>query len=392
MLDPFCGSGTTLFAAARKGIPSLGIETNPLATFVSRVKTRHYDRSDVKVFESEIESVGALQFAPTIDPPALTILDKVFHPQVLKDLLMCKEYIQNIGNRKIRDLMFLGWLAILERVSNTFKEGNGIKYRGNGRARKPRKGTKAYYQAMLTGSLFTASGVDLPYVPVKLTLIGQYQRMLEDLHRILAEGTMCKVEPAIYEASALDMDAFAGPQTVSTAIFSPPYANCFDYFEIFKVELWMGGFIQDYRHLREMRAKSLRSHLNVPLDDLQGQATSDSYLESLLSLMQSDRLWDKRIPRVVRGYFADMEVVIQKLFSSLTASGRCIIVVGNSSYGNVLVPTDLLLCAAAARAGFSSRRVLVARHLTTSSQQKKYLEPLREYLRESILILKRGRR
>ena len=35
-------------------------------------------------------------------------------------------------------------------------------------------------------------------------------------------------------------------EKMSTILFSPPYANSFDYFEIFKLELWMGEFIKDY--------------------------------------------------------------------------------------------------------------------------------------------------
>src|SRR5689334_10703432 len=38
ILDPFCGSGSILVGAAEKGRAALGIDVNPLATFVARVK------------------------------------------------------------------------------------------------------------------------------------------------------------------------------------------------------------------------------------------------------------------------------------------------------------------------------------------------------------------
>ena len=38
LLDPFCGTGTTLVQAKKRGIPSVGIEANPVASFASRVK------------------------------------------------------------------------------------------------------------------------------------------------------------------------------------------------------------------------------------------------------------------------------------------------------------------------------------------------------------------
>ena len=39
LLDPFCGSGTTLSEAQRAGLPSIGIDLNPIAVMMSRVKT-----------------------------------------------------------------------------------------------------------------------------------------------------------------------------------------------------------------------------------------------------------------------------------------------------------------------------------------------------------------
>lgn len=39
VLDPFCGTGTTLVEAKLAGVSSLGIEANPFACFASTVKT-----------------------------------------------------------------------------------------------------------------------------------------------------------------------------------------------------------------------------------------------------------------------------------------------------------------------------------------------------------------
>ena len=39
VLDPFCGSGTTLVECQRRGIPSAGIDLNPIACLIARVKT-----------------------------------------------------------------------------------------------------------------------------------------------------------------------------------------------------------------------------------------------------------------------------------------------------------------------------------------------------------------
>src|SRR5207249_6138798 len=39
LLDPFCGTGTTLVEAKKLGLPSVGCDAHPFAALVSRVKT-----------------------------------------------------------------------------------------------------------------------------------------------------------------------------------------------------------------------------------------------------------------------------------------------------------------------------------------------------------------
>lgn len=39
VMDPFCGSGTTLVAAQKNGYKSVGIDLNPIACLESKVKT-----------------------------------------------------------------------------------------------------------------------------------------------------------------------------------------------------------------------------------------------------------------------------------------------------------------------------------------------------------------
>lgn len=46
VIDPFCGSGTTLAEAQRRGLPATGIDLNPIACLISRVRTERWRRGD----------------------------------------------------------------------------------------------------------------------------------------------------------------------------------------------------------------------------------------------------------------------------------------------------------------------------------------------------------
>src|SRR5689334_10036366 len=47
ILDPFCGSGSIMVGAAQQGRAAVGIDVNPLALFVSRVKLTPLNAAEV---------------------------------------------------------------------------------------------------------------------------------------------------------------------------------------------------------------------------------------------------------------------------------------------------------------------------------------------------------
>ena len=115
----------------------------------------------------------------------------------------------------------------------------------------------------------------------------------------------------------------------------------------------------------------------------------NEHLENLISLFDSDKLWNNRIPSVVRGYFDDTHTLLNKLYQQTTKDGYVGIVVGNSAYSGVIIPSDILIADIAKEIGFKVKNIFVTRHLTSSSQQKKELEILKNYLRESIVLLQK---
>ena len=113
------------------------------------------------------------------------------------------------------------------------------------------------------------------------------------------------------------------------------------------------------------------------------------YLGGLIGLFDPTKLWNNNIPNVVRGYFDDMYTLLTKLYQQTSKKGFVGIVVGNSAYSGVIIPTDVLIAEIAKEIGFSVKSIFITRHLTTSSQQKREVEYLRNYLRESIVVLEK---
>lgn len=368
ILDPFSGSGSTLLAARDMGYEGVGFEVNPFSCFLSKCKLDVYERPVIDRYKECYEDILRRAWETErkheklpYQLPKLSISEKVFSKELEGYYMAVGSLIEDLPQeteerRQIKALMKLGWLACLEPLCNYRKAGNGLKYR---RYVKPR--------------VITAE-------EASIALLEEYQNIYIDLLKSRQS------EPAqIYPVSCLEMGERLGEESVEGIIFSPPYANCFDYTEIYKLELWFGGFVQDYEDLKKLRRTSLHSHLN---GDLSAAAVSKSVvLEKLLKELEGKKLWDKKIPQMLRLYYEDMFAVLDQSYRVLKKKGFCCIVVGNSAYGGVIFPADLILAEYAASIGFTVDKIEVDRYMITSSQQYEITKETGKYLRESVVCL-----
>jgi len=360
ILDPFSGSGSTLLAANYMGYSGVGFEVNPFSYFLSKCKLERYAKESIELFKDSYERIlqNALEKRETYVLPKLSISDKVFDDDVEKYFMTVGLLIESkdIQDEKVRDLLKLGWLACLEPLCNYRKAGNGLKIK---KYVKPRVVT-----------------VD----DARVILLEEYQNMYIDLLKSKTKG-----EAVLYNESCLNMKDKVRDGSVEGIIFSPPYANCFDYTEIYKLELWFGKFVSEYTELKRLRNNSLHSHLNGDLN-IDVDSKSD-VLTELLDELQKKDLWDKKIPKMLQLYYDDMFKVIKESYRVLDDKGFCCIVVGNSAYGGIVFPADLILAEYAESIGFTVDKIEVDRYIITSSQQYEMTKETGKYLRESVVCL-----
>lgn len=360
IIDPFCGGGTTLLASAQKEIKSTGFEINRFSAFTSKVKTRAYKDHDIENIERLVNSIK--EFVPSkhsLPLPSISILEKLFDEDVLEEIMNYKQHIFSIEKEKYRDFLFFGWLSILESISNYRKGGNGLK-------RRKIDNKKLFREAFFK----------------------KLDEMLSDIKFLNQKGFYRNfIEPVIYEDTALSMAETVSDNEFDIAIFSPPYLNCFDYCEVYKVEIWMGDFVKSYEDLRRLRKRTLTSHLNSTVRD-DYSSLPDEILR-IVDILKERDLWDRRIPSMILGYFRDMKKVLSNLSIVLKSGASCIIVVGNSAYGNMVIPTDVFIGVLGEETGFVCEGIGIARRNETSSQQQKNLGITKNFLRESLIFLRK---
>lgn len=364
ILDPFLGSGSTILAANEMGLRGIGFEVNPFSYNLANAKLKNYTIEFCTEFENIIKDITIDKKIPNVEYklPNLSISKKVFNSNVEEIMMSIKKYILDLDiNEDMRSLLMIGWISNIERLSNYKKAGNGLKKR---KYVKPR---------IITDE------------DVYNSLNETYMSILSDI-----KINNAKYKSEIYNETSLTFKEKIKKESISGIIFSPPYANCFDYVEIYKLELWFGDFVDSYEELKKLRKQSVRSNLNSDLKSYDmGEETVSNILSQQLDEIKDIKLWDKRIPCMLKLYYQDMFNIIKNSYEVLEDKGFCAIVVGNSAYGGIIFPTDLILAEYADYIGFKVDKIEVDRYIITSSQQYKMTKNNGKYLRESILCLKK---
>jgi len=314
-----------------------------------------------------------------VDPwptPALRIAGKVFEPRILDAVLRLRTLIEERAvTPPGRNFLLLAWLATLQPVGSYFKEGNGIKYRS--RQRRPGR-----YVARPDGQWQLARFGPDQAAFVWAAFRRQLAGMLAD---VPAWRTGRWRDQQVIEGDALEALASQPTASFDSVVFSPPYLNRFDYFESQKVELWFGGFVDSYAGLLALRKRSLRSHLGAALDrHLVALPEVEALVERIHPGSYAVRM---RVPALIRGYFSDMAAVLRHCRRVLAPGGRCCVIVGNSAYGGVIIPTDSLVARLGLAAGFGEATVVPVRHLSVAPQQRNELRGREGQMRESVVAL-----
>ena len=355
VLDPFCGVGTTNLTAQSLGYKSVGIDVNPMAILATETKTHHFTKEEINNIKKRIDHFVLPNEEEVIF--AGKVIDTSFTKDVLSILLRIRRYVELIQDAYVQRFFRLALISILDKCSLKVKDGNGLKFKKN-------------YQAI----------PDL----IKLYL-DKCRLMLSDIMEANFDS-----ECWCYLGSMLNEDVFneIENKSVGLCVFSPPYANCFDYCEVYKLELWIGGFVKSYEDFEKYRSMALRSHVNSKFNHTLRFNNQD--VDTIASLVSTFNIWNKNIPDMIRGYFDDMELLLKRVHSMLTNGSKCYIVVANSAYKGILVPTDMLLADIAKQIGYKFDVIKVARKIRSSSQQMKGLyETYDNLMRESIVVLEK---
>lgn len=347
--DPFNGSGTTTLTASTMGIKSYASEVNPFMRFIASTKVNVVksilENNEIfvlnKVFKNLCDKLLDQNYRKEAIKKYKTINDcyikkDFFDKNVLQDISYIKYLIKNIDNNDIKDIALLCLASITVEISNMI------------RAADLRKKTLKEKESS------TNNTIDL--------FIQKFSNIISDIQSV--KNIDFETTEFISDNAKSISEKYYN--TVDLIITSPPYVNGTNYFRNTKLELWILDFISQETDLKTYREQAITAGINnvstnnkiEPLDIVEPYAK------------QLDKLsTDKRIPKMIRAYFSDMNIVFNNFNLLLKNSGRIYFDIGDSEYYGVHIPVEDLIISIAENNSFklAESKLLRKRHSKTGN-------------------------
>lgn len=354
ILDPFCGSGTTLLASKEMGIPARGIDILPLSVFISNAKLLRYNERHIETAINEIEDLFEKDNNTDyiINKTKKELLMKFFHKDILDKILFIREWIERKDDKETKYFLLTALLSILEDVSYTRKDG---------------------------GFLRILKEKEIP--DLKSIYLSKLHSMAKDIEFI---NKLPDTDTEAIEGDA--RKTMYKPGSFSAVITSPPYPNRHDYTRVYLLEL-ITGFIDSPEQLKNLRYFSIQSHVEAKQRFIPEDYSPPCILNNILKKLEKVSLPNKQIIKMLEGYFEDMYLVLREVKRILKPGGKAAFVIGDVRYGGIKVPVGEILTDIGDNIGLEFHDRIVARMRGNSPQQMgKYG---RDPMEENILIWKR---
>ena len=353
IVDPFVGAGTTVLAAKERNVPAIGYDLSPFAAFVSKAKVAPYAdpsglraaaKSLLAALSREVEGTATVNYPP--------IVLRALPGLILKTLDSCKSAIEQLPSSSIeRDFMMLALLTTIRRFSRALPAGGWLKWtRNSSRSTSFRR-----------------------------TLSDQIELMIRDVETV---GLPPRADWSAHVADARRLPAPADAYTA--LITSPPYPNRHDYTRVFCVEL-LFGFLTE-TELRSLRHQTIQSHPESRPRRPKADGYNPPELLSETIFKLANRGADRRIERMLYGYFIDMHLFLSEARRVCRCDARIAVVVGNVQYVGVPVLVDEIIVSIGEAIGLECVEFTVARHRGNSAQQMGKFG--RHPARETVLVFR----
>ena len=121
LLDPYCGTGTTLVEGFIKGFDCLGFDLNPLARLIAKAKTTVFDLTEIDFHIAQFNKF-VLSKPKNFEMPEISGISRLefwFKPEIIEKLQIIKNFIGQIKDSEIKLFFLISFSETVREASNT---------------------------------------------------------------------------------------------------------------------------------------------------------------------------------------------------------------------------------------------------------------------------------
>ena len=354
ILDPMCGSGTTLVEASLMDCRALGLDLNPLSAFISRVKCQvlglspkvllqEYDCLQQRLSAAKVEydKPDTWQWYLGLSPIDQQYLSRWFSSSVLAELETLVTAIRQVDYDPCEQLFWVCLSDTLRAVS--WQKDDDLRVR------------RELYPVV--------PGLALQEFTTRLDSNVKYL-----LAFLLQESNHPHSRLNIMEGDARTIDAFVD-KPVDAVITSPPYATALPYLDTDRLSLiYLKLLTRDRHRARDYQMignREITDSMRLRLwNDFQSRGIGlpsevRKMINNLSAVYHNNTeigFRRRNLPSLIARYFEDMTLVLRGIWQNLRFDGHVFIVVGDNHTVadgvRIDIPTTFLLEEVARGQGF----------------------------------------
>lgn len=315
VLDPFCGSGTTNVEAKLAGYNSCGIDADPLARLLTKVKTTNLNEKKLEqTKEIVLKNIIKIKIEKNI-PKNFEPFEKWFRPNIVHELLGLRNIIDDISDKKTHDFFLACFSATIRKVSNA----------------DPKLVLPKISKYM---RIEEAEGRTIDVIKTFSKILNTNSKAIVDFSKITSSSTTVKI------IGTDSRKIKAGDGSFSLAITSPPYLNAHDYVRAHKLELFWLQLIKEKDELGKLDRTYIGTERFYANEYADIPNVGISELDKKIKLIQKV---DKKRAYIVARFFLDMQTHFDEIHRILQDKGHYVMFVGNNIVRGNVIPTHQYL-------------------------------------------------
>lgn len=309
LLDPYCGTGTSLVEASMKGMDVHGCDLNPMARLIAETKTLRIEPQVLELYLKEYNNhIFSLNFGRAKILPAAPAFDNIefwFKPKTVDKLAALKQFVSGIREESVRKFFLVAFSETVRECSLT----RNCEFKLYRMPERQREGFDPDVYAVMTAKLARNH----------LGLLGYLERV---------KGKKFKVR--VHALNSSESMGEMREKSVGMVVTSPPYGDS-------KTTVAYGQFSRLSNQWMGVADAARIDNQLMGGKPRQVEKTGISCLDNAVKKIMAV---DEKRAAEVFGFYVDYRNSIRHVAATIKRGGYACYVVGNRTVKNTVLATD----------------------------------------------------